>query len=40
MTPLRRRNVNKYKSAKSFRKQMRKTKAANMANPTRGGWRM
>jgi hypothetical protein len=38
---LRRKPVNKYKSAKSFRKQTSKTKSLNMRNaPMRGGFRL
>ena len=38
---LRRKPVNKYKSAKSFRKQTTKTKSVNMRNaPMRGGYRL
>lgn len=34
-------NVNKRKSAKSFRKSTQRTKRANVApNPQRGGWRL
>nr|WAE43551.1 MAG: DNA binding protein [Microviridae sp.] len=34
-------HVNKRKSARSFRKNISRTKAANMAiQPTRGGWRL
>lgn len=32
--------VNKSKSAKTFRRNVGKTKMANMANPQRGGWRL
>ena len=38
---LRRKPVNKYKSAHSFKKNVRRTKAPNMRmNPMRGGWRL
>jgi len=38
---LSRKPVNKYKSAKSFRKQTSKTKAINMRHaPMRGGYRL
>ena len=38
---MRRGNVNKYRSSKKFRGQMRKTKRANVGKaPQRGGWRM
>ncbi|AGT39915.1 hypothetical protein [Marine gokushovirus] len=38
---MRRYNVNKGKSAKKFRKQVSKTKVANLrSNPMRGGWRL
>jgi len=38
---LRRKPVNKYKSAKSFRRQTTKTKSINMRNaPMRGGYRL
>lgn len=40
MRPLKRGNVNKKRSARKFRKQSRRTKAANMAGPNRGGWRL
>lgn len=39
-TPLKRKPVNKTKSAKRFRHQTRKTKAANMNGLARGGWRL
>lgn len=35
-----RRSVNKRKGARSFRKQIRKTKGINLAKPTRGGYRL
>lgn len=38
---MRRYSVNKSKSAKKFRKQVSKTKVANLrSNPMRGGWRL
>jgi hypothetical protein len=38
---LKRKPVNKYKSAKSFRKQSAKTKSINMRHvPMRGGYRL
>jgi len=38
---MRRYSVNKMKSAKKFRKQVSKTKVANLrSNPMRGGWRL
>ena len=41
MKPLARKPVSKHKSAHKFRKNVSRTKAANMAiNPMRGGWRM
>lgn len=40
MRPLRRNNVNKSKSAKTFRSQSRKTKARNLIGPMRGGIRL
>ena len=41
MKPLSRNPVNKYKSAKRFKKNVSHTKAANMSlNPMRGGWRL
>lgn len=39
MMPLRRGGVNKRRSAGKFRRQMRRTKAANLS-PNRGGWRL
>lgn len=35
-----RRNVNKGRSAAKFRGSVGRTKAANMAGPMRGGWRL
>lgn len=41
MMPVRRRPVNKKRSARRFRKNLRYTKAANLrASPTRGGFRL
>jgi hypothetical protein len=41
MSPLRRKPVNKYKSAGKFKKHVKHTKVANMKlNPMRGGWRL
>ena len=38
---LRRKPVNKYRSARSFKKNVRRTKVPNMRmNPMRGGWRL
>jgi hypothetical protein len=38
---LKRKSVNKYKSAKTFRKQTSKTKSINMRHaPMRGGYRL
>lgn len=40
MRPLRRKPVNKHRSARSFRKQSQRTKGANMSGPVmRGGIR-
>lgn len=35
-----RRPVNKYKSARSFKHNVKRTKAANMKGLARGGWRL
>jgi hypothetical protein len=36
-----RKPVNKYRSAKSFRRNAKRTKSANMSKaPQRGGWRL
>lgn len=35
-----RRPVNKRKSSRSFRKQVKRTKGVNMAKPGRGGFRL
>jgi hypothetical protein len=41
MKPLSRHKVSKYRSASKFKRNVRKTKAANMQlNPMRGGWRL
>lgn len=40
MVPSRRRGVNKGKSARRFRKNVKRTKAANMGGLARGGWRL
>ena len=40
MRPLKRHGVNKSRSARKFRGHTRKTKAANMKGPMRGGWRL
>lgn len=41
MKPLKRKPVNKHKSAKQFRKNVSKTKKPNVAAaPMRGGWRL
>jgi len=41
MKPLSRKPVSKHKSARKFRSNVSRTKAANMSvNPMRGGWRM
>lgn len=41
MKPLKRKPVNKYKSAQQFKRNVQTTKAANVqAMPMRGGWRM
>lgn len=37
---MKRHHVNKHKSAKSFKKNVAHTKAANLANPMRGGIRL
>jgi len=38
---MRRKPVNKYRSAKSFKRSAGRTKAANLrSNPMRGGWRL
>lgn len=37
---MRRMRTNKRKSARSFRRNVSKTKAANMRMPMRGGWRL
>lgn len=40
LKPLRRKPVYKAASARKFRRQTSRTKAANMNGPQRGGWRM
>lgn len=40
MRPLKRGASNKRRSARQFRKHGRRTKAANLAGPNRGGWRL
>ena len=40
MKPSRRNNVNKRRSAKSFRRKTARTKAANIIGPMRGGIRL
>lgn len=41
MSPLKRRPVNKHRSARSFRKSAQRTKAPNIVQaPMRGGWRL
>ena len=40
MRPLKRKPVNKYGSAKKFRKNTRRTHARNMKGPMRGGIRL
>lgn len=41
MRPLKRKSVNKHRSAKKFNKNSSRTKAANMSiTPMRGGWRL
>ena len=40
MRPLNRKPVNKFRSARKFRGQQRRTKAPNMSGPNRGGWRL
>lgn len=39
MRPLKRSPVNKHRSARSFRQHSKRTKAANMKGPMRGGIR-
>lgn len=39
MRPSKRRGVNKYRSAKKFRRQAHRTKGANMGQVSRGGIR-
>lgn len=40
MRPSRRKSVNKRRSARSFRKNVGRTKGANLSAPMRGGWRL
>ncbi|WNK13750.1 MAG: hypothetical protein [Microvirus sp.] len=40
MVPLRRSGVNKSRSARQFRSQVSRTKAPNIRNVMRGGWRL
>lgn len=40
MRPSARFGANKRRSAKTFRRHGRKTKAVNMRGPNRGGWRL
>lgn len=40
MRPLSRQPVNKYRSAKRFRRSVSLTKGANIQGPVRGGWRL
>ena len=40
MRPVKRMSVNKHRSARKFRKQVSRTKAANVAGPMRGGIRL
>lgn len=40
MSPLRRHGVNKGRSARKFRKNVSKMKAANLGGLARGGWRL
>ena len=40
MKPVKRMATNKYRSAKQFRRNTERTKAANMAGPMRGGIRL
>lgn len=40
MSYLKRSRVNKRRSARIFRKGISRTKAANMIQPQRGGWRL
>lgn len=40
MRPLKRANINKRRSARTFRKHGKRTKAPNMKGPNRGGWRL
>lgn len=40
MRPLSRGGANKHRSARSFRKNVSRTKGANLVAPMRGGWRL
>lgn len=40
MRPTYRRSVNKRRSSRQFRRNSTRTKAANIKNPMRGGWRL
>lgn len=40
MRPLKRQPVSKAKSVRKFRNDSRRTRAANMIQPMRGGWRL
>lgn len=40
MRPLKRQPVNKGQSARKFRSNSRRTRAANVVQPMRGGWRL
>lgn len=40
MRPVRRHRVSKHRSARRFRRNVSRTKAANMVQPQRGGWRL
>ncbi len=39
MKPMKRKPVNKYKSAKRFKRDVGRSAKANIVNPMRGGWR-
>lgn len=40
MRPLGRSGANKHRSAGKFKRNVSRTKGANMAQPMRGGWRL
>lgn len=40
MKPVKRYSVNKRRSARSFRRDVGRTKAPNLQSPMRGGWRL